>query len=474
MKRLTFLGIISLIILIALAGCSNNDKDMINKTYETNLSPNEIDNEAFGELFPLEYQSYLKNNEMSNENTFYGGSVPDSKFGHNKEPYLPILFNNYGFAEEYNEERGHTYALEDVTKIARINDNSIGSCMTCKTTAVPTMINEMGDDYWSANFRKEILPRVHELGGDPIGCSDCHEPTTMELRVTRPSFVEAMARKGVDVTKATKNEMRSYVCGQCHVEYYFEPEKKKVTYPWDNGFKPEEMYQYYEEQLAEADGFKKDWIHGVSGAPMLKSQHPEFETWSEGTHGKAGVSCSDCHMPYERTDGKKKISSHHWTSPLKSIDNSCRTCHGDKSADYLRDRVKDIQDKNVESLHKAQDISITAHYYVNKMITAGAPEAKITEAQKLVREGQWFWDIVAAENSSGFHNPQGSMASLNRSIEASNRAIILATEELVKLGVSVEELNSEIEKVKKAVYDEPDNFKKSKQAQNQYFPTPLQ
>jgi len=458
-----------LILLAAIStSCSNSEEEASNKEIITGLPKDTIDNEAFESLFPLHYESYLENNEMTNENSFYGGSVKHSKF--DNEVNLPILFFNYGFGEDYNEERGHTYALEDVQKIARITDKSIGSCMTCKSTAVPKMIEEMGDSYYSANFRKEIVPRNEELGGDPIGCSDCHDPETMELRVTRPAFTNAMAKQGVDVANASKNEMRSYVCGQCHVEYYFEPEKQKVTYPWDYGFKPEDMYKYYETVGKEED-LEKDWTNLIAGTKMLKAQHPDFETFSEGPHGKAGVACSDCHMPYERVeDGKKKMSSHHWQSPLNTLEGSCQTCHADKSEDYLRNRIKEIQDTNMDALHKAQDISATAHYYVNKMNTIGVPKDKIEEAQDYVQKGQWYWDIVAAESSAGFHNPQGAMDSLKMSVEASNQAIIIATEELVKKNVNIDELKAEIGKTKKAVVDEKDNFKKKLKATNDYFP----
>ena len=74
----------------------------------------------------------------------------------------------------------------------------------------------------------------------PIACIDCHAPDTMALRVTRPGFLEGIralkASEGVkdyDVsTMATRQEMRGFVCGQCHVEYYFKGPEKRLTYPW--------------------------------------------------------------------------------------------------------------------------------------------------------------------------------------------------------------------------------------------------
>ncbi|NDI33829.1 ammonia-forming cytochrome c nitrite reductase subunit c552 [Chengkuizengella sediminis] len=465
LKRL-FLFCTILILTVLVSACQLNTEGT-SEVALTGLSPDEISNEAFENLFPLHYASYQRNLEM--EDTRFGGSVLASKFDHNKEPYAPILFNGYGFAKEYNEDRGHIYAVEDNISIARINDKSIGSCFTCKSTAVPSMIDQFGDEYWTKNFRNEIIPLAEEMGHSPIGCSDCHDPETMELQVTRPMFATAMLEKGEDISNPTLNEMRTYVCAQCHVEYYFEPENKAVTFPWSEGYQPEEMFEYYE-TIAMESGFSQDWIHNVSGAPMLKSQHPEYETWAEGTHGKAEVTCSDCHMPYTREDDRKKITSHFWTSPLKTVEQSCRTCHSDQTEEELKGKVESIQEMSKDALDKAGDISITSHYYVNKMITSGVSEDKIKQAQDLVRKGQWFWDIVSAENSTGFHNPQGSMDALKTSVEASSEAIILATEELVKLDVNINELKKEIEKVKKAVYDEPDNFKKNEHATNDYFP----
>ncbi|SDZ67206.1 nitrite reductase (cytochrome c-552) [Evansella caseinilytica] len=475
-KQWLLLAVVLLAVTV-IAACADKEAQGSQGEQTTNLSPDEILNTAFKEEFPLQYESYLKNMTPENENT--------SKFEVGIEPNLPMLFHNYGFMLEYNKTRGHTYAVEDVMNIKRINDDSIGSCMTCKSTAVPLLLDEMGDDYWGANFRSEILPRVlsygegeaveelGEYGHLSIGCSDCHDPVTMDLRITRPSFTNAMERMGIDVTQASKNDMRSYVCAQCHVEYYFEPENKKVTFPWDNGLMPEDMFEYFENQAKE-DGFEYDWIHDISGAPMLKAQHPEFELWSYGTHGEAGVSCADCHMPYERSDGKKKISSHHWTSPLDTIEQSCLTCHNDKSETYLIDRVETIQTRHLDAMEETQEHSVKAHYYVNRMITAGVPEDKIEEAQYYVRKGQWFWDIIAAENSDGFHNPQGGIDALRTSSDASNEAIRIATIELTKLDVDLEELEREIEKVVEAVYNEEDPDKKHEHAINDFFPNVLE
>lgn len=94
---------------------------------------------------------------------------------------------------------------------------------------------------------------------------------------------------------------------------------------------------------------------------MLKMQHPDYETWIDGPHGAAGVACADCHMPYQREEGKK-MSSHWWTSPLRDPElRACRQCHADKTAAYLRGRIEYTQDKTYKQLLVAQEYSVRAH-----------------------------------------------------------------------------------------------------------------
>ena len=155
---------------------------------------------------------------------------------------------------------------------------------------------------------------------NPIGCSDCHDPETMNLHISRPALIEAFQRQGKDITKATPQEMRSLVCAQCHVEYFFKGDGKYLTFPWDKGFTGEDMEAYYDEV-----GFY-DYIHKLSRTPILKAQHPDYEIAQMGIHGQRGVSCADCHMPY-KSEGGVKFSDHHIQSPLAMIDRTCQVCH---------------------------------------------------------------------------------------------------------------------------------------------------
>ena len=374
----------------------------------------EYDPAVWGKAYPLQYQSYMKNYDMSESPTGYGGSVKVQKS--DMQPELFINFKGMPFSKDYTEDRGHMYALEDIKESKRVGPATKGACITCKTPYIEEFYNESGWDYANKPFA-ELLERSKH----PVTCANCHDSETMNLRVINPAFIEAMQRRGVDVTQASREEMRTYVCAQCHAEYYFAPNTNQVVFPWDKGTKPEEMYAYYAEK---PNGFVQDWQHPDSKAPMLKAQHPDYETYSNGTHGKSGVSCADCHMPYMRENGQK-YSSHWMTSPLKTIDASCSPCHS-QGADWAMERVKTMQDSSWKMQHTAGTTIARAHEAIKKSMEADGDPAQLDQARELVRKAQWFWDIVAAENSMGFHNPDQVISTLGEANQLAYEAIDIA------------------------------------------------
>lgn len=375
----------------------------------------EYDPAIWGKHYPLEYKSYLRTKEIAPSPTGYGGSEKVQKSI--KEPEILINFKGMPFSVDYTEDRGHVYALEDLKNTKRINQTTAGSCMTCKTPQLADIFKEKGWDYAKIPLL-ELLPKLKH----PIVCANCHDPKTMNLRVINPAFIEAMAQRGIDVKKASREEMRSYVCGQCHVEYYFVPANKKVVLPWGKGLHPEQIYEYYS---ATPNDFAMDWKHPDSEAKMVKAQHPEFEVWSGGVHASSGVSCVDCHMPYMKVDGQKYTS--HWvTSPMKHGKEACRTCHT-QSDQWLLDRVKTIQSSVWEMQRTAGQTVAKAHQTIGKASKATrANKAELDRARELVRKAQWYWDFVAAENSMGFHNPTMILTTLGRSVDLAHQAISIA------------------------------------------------
>jgi nitrite reductase (cytochrome c-552) len=215
---------------------------------------------------------------------------------------------------------------------------------------------------------------------------------------------------------AARQEMRAYVCGQCHVEYYFKGPEKRLVYPWANGLKVDSILAYYDEQKF------KDWTHAESGAEALKAQHPEFEMWNQGIHARSGVACADCHMPYKR-EGALKISDHHVRSPLLNINRACQTCH-QWPEEELKARVETIQARTFELRNLAMEALVDLIDDIKSACAANKTDAELAASRNFQRRAQFLLDFVEAENSTGFHAPQEAARILGLAIDYSRRGQI--------------------------------------------------
>jgi len=376
-------------------------------------------NEVWGENFPRQYESYKETLDTTFASE-HGGSVKIDYLV--KYPELVVMWAGYAFSREYNQGRGHYYAVKDIQNTLRTDVPQPGTCWTCKSTDVPRLMNKMGVEAFYKAKWAELGPEIQ----NPIGCQDCHDPKTMNLRITRPALVEAFQRQGKDINQATHQELRSLVCAQCHVEYYFKGDGKYLTFPWDNGSSVEEMETYYD-----SIGFT-DWTHALSKAPMLKCQHPDYELFKTGIHADRGVACADCHMPYKR-DGGVKFTYHKMQSPLNNISSSCQVCHRE-SEESLRENVYERQSK-IESLRRITEKNLaTAHIEAKAAWDAGADENTMKPVLTLLRHAQWRWDYVAASNGLAFHSPIEAARILGTSIQKSNEARLLLAQIIITKG----------------------------------------
>lgn len=397
------------------------------------LTDDTSDPAIWGKNFPLQYDSYKRT--VDQQRTRFGGSEaiaktptqadPRSVVSQSRleeDPRLKTMWDGYAFAVDFREERGHAYMLDDQTFTERQNvTKQPGSCVNCHASAYAAY-KKLGNGDIVQGFKalnKMPYAEARKEVSHPVACIDCHDPQTMQLRITRPAFMEgirvAKASQGIqnfDVNRdATRQEMRAYVCGQCHVEYYFKGPEKELTFPWQNGLKIENIVAYYDEVK------HKDWTHAQSGADVLKAQHPEFEMYNQGIHARSGVSCADCHMPYIR-EGAMKISSHHVRSPLLSINQSCQTCHK-ASEDELKFRVETIQERTYKLRGIAMDALVQLIQDISGAKNAGATDEQLAEARKQQRLAQFYLDFVEAENSMGFHAPAEAARILGESINFS-------------------------------------------------------
>ncbi|MFW7378893.1 MAG: ammonia-forming cytochrome c nitrite reductase subunit c552 [Oligoflexus sp.] len=295
---------------------------------------------------------------------------------------------------------------------------------------------------------REGEDEIHNMGeAHPVSCIDCHAPDNMQIRVTRPGFVLGIAalaasddsvphlpsierwRKGnraedYDPNRhASRQEMRTFVCAQCHVEYYC-ASKETLFYPWDNGLKVEQIEQTYDKHTFPDGSQFYDYLHGETGAPIYKAQHPEFELYSQGIHARSGVSCADCHMPYER-QGAMKVSSHWVRSPLLNINKACQTCHNIPEVE-LRDRVHIIQARTKAQLDRAAEAMTDMLDAIREAQALGATDKELAPIFELQKKSMWRLDFISSENSMGFHADQEAVRILSESIDYSRRAQALA------------------------------------------------
>ena len=484
------------------------------------VTENDVDPAKWGTNWPREFDGYKRTSEPTS--TKYGGGQRSSEGAPPPEkavrdPWLTRVFSGYLFAVDYRDRRGHAFMLQDQEATKRNVQSEAkqsGNCLHCHASIMPlyrklgkealpqapeaeqiqkglALVSDM--NYWDAH---KLLEQTTGGKVHPVSCVDCHDAKTMGLRVTRPAFItgiQKLAASSADVphlpsiekwrlgdrkapydpnVDGTRQEMRSYVCGQCHVEYYC---GKGVTifFPWAEGLKVEQMEHLYDSMQVKGKRFK-DWTHAETGMEVLKAQHPEFELWSQGIHAKSGVACADCHMPYKR-EGALKVSEHWVRSPLLSANRSCATCHP-YNDEELKARVTAIQDRHFalmsragaaavnmidtivavrkphdernrpaaaakarETLEKKDGFAKLPREEQDKML-AGETKANLvvmwrevvekdpalTELGELQRQAQWRLDFVAAENSMGFHAPQEMARILAESIDLSRQAEIKA------------------------------------------------
>ena len=355
-------------------------------------------NEEFKGDFPREYQTWAETANCDFQSEFNGNIMVDAL---EQRPEMVILWAGYAFAKDYSTPRGHMYAVEDIRASLRTGAPMTAeegpmsaNCWTCKSPDVPRMMQELGVE----EFYKGKWAALGAEIVNPIGCSDCHDSETMDLQISRPALIDAFQRQGKDVTKATPQEMRSLVCAQCHVEYYFKGDGKVVTFPWDKGMTVEDMERYYDEANY------ADYTHKLSKTPILKAQHPGYEVAQLGIHGQRGVSCADCHMPY-KSEGGVKYSDHHIQSPLAMIDRTCQVCHRE-SEETLKNNVFERQRKANEIRNRLEKELATAHIEAKFAWEKGATEAEMKPVLDLIRQSQWRWDFAVASHGGSFHAPQ--------------------------------------------------------------------
>lgn len=438
------------------------------------ISEDNLDPRIWGRKYPMQFDSYMSQRDVFIPTPF-GGSLPYSKLI--RYPQLTSLWAGYTFAVDFNEDRSHLYSAIDQRESKRIDTAYLnahgfenfsgqpGTCLHCHSAYAPKILKEMGEEKFNSTPLAEHIDILDksmdkDLYGAHLGsaCSDCHSPDDMSLRITREHYIKAMVERGYERDedkglRASHQEMRTHVCAQCHTEYYFSVDKNELKLPWQNwpknaAFKIEYLHDYYQDQLkAGSSGFRRDWTHDNSGAPLVKVQHPETELFASGTHSKRNVACADCHMPYKKV-GAQKFTDHAMASPMLSLNSSCLTCHTG-TEDEMRELILTSQKNTAESLRLAEKaiMSLIQDIESARPLIEAKAEKDMMSATKMVnrtlanarmyhRHASLRWDFIMSENSTGFHSPEESQRVLAQSIHYARRGQLLLAEDMEKTGIN--------------------------------------
>ncbi|MDR1975462.1 MAG: ammonia-forming cytochrome c nitrite reductase [Campylobacteraceae bacterium] len=442
MKKYTILLVCSVaaIVLLGLLANSINAKEDERKellnTHADIINP--IFSSEWQRYYPREYDSW----KQTKENKRLEDMVK-------KWPQLAVVWAGYPFSKDYNAPRGHYYAVQDNVNTLRVAapgvpNSSVQSplptaCWTCKSPDVVRLMETKGDmEYYTGKWDKwgsEIV--------NTIGCYDCHKADTAELKVGRKYLNTGLVAAGLSTfEESTHQTKRDLVCAQCHSEYYFRGTKYEdgktamvVTLPWKDGLKADDMMKYYDEGANFPDGKPfADFVNKISKTPIVKAQHPDYELHTTGIHGKKGVSCADCHMPYTQ-EGAVKFSDHRVQNPLRTMDRSCMTCHRESEA-KLKAVVKEKYDRKESLFAITVDNLAKAHLEAGKAWEVGADEAEMKSVLNLIRQGQWRWDYAVASHGGFFHAPDETLYTLAKANDYAQQARVALVAVLAKHGVS--------------------------------------
>ncbi|WP_425482150.1 ammonia-forming nitrite reductase cytochrome c552 subunit [Budvicia diplopodorum] len=372
-------------------------------------SDREARNEVFAKDHANQYESWKATSELDK----LGGGLDEY-------PDMVILWAGYPFAKDYKKARGHFYAITDIRASLRTGapvkdtDGPLPmACWSCKSPDVARLIDEGGEDaYFEGMWSKGGAQVVN-----PIGCADCHDTASKAfaegkpaLYMSRPYTQRAMDAIGKPFDKASRLDQQSMVCGNCHVEYYFDGKNKAVKFPWEKGMTVEKMEEYYDNIAF------SDWKHQLSKTPMLKAQHPEYETWSQGIHGKNNVTCIDCHMPKVQNADGKVYTDHKIGNPFDRFDETCASCHT-QSKQELQAVVAGRKEAIRELKKKTESQLVHAHFEAKAAWDAGATEEEMKPILTDIRHAQWRWDYSIASHGIHMHAPEVALKTLGTALD---------------------------------------------------------
>jgi len=411
-----------------------------------------------------------------------GGARKEKGVPGGRSPMQDKLLQGHGFTFEHDEPRGHAFMVTDQFSVDRfqggryqikggwqnvdkmgkvwdvLEDKGKGTklpetamagnptCIQCKTSDHLLNWKYMGDKggKWD---RTSDVNDVAKDTNNPMGCIHCHDPHGTQPRVVRDALIQAIEkdRGGNIFAKEGKTDLKvidfrgfrkigvmektdsRLMCAQCHVEYNCNAgtqpsDGKPVKYDdlRTNHFPLKNSLQLLSHYKT-LDFF--DFKHAVTGARLIKFQHPEAETYAGSVHDKAGVQCHQCHMPKMKGKDGKTFSTHGVVKPKLTVKASCLGCHPNSTAEKKLYEIESIINYTKGKMRKAE-------YWLGELIDTyaaaqrlGVVESVLVQAREKHEEAHVLWEYWTAENSDGFHNPGLARESLTGSIAASKAGV---------------------------------------------------
>ncbi|MBP1753558.1 MAG: cytochrome [Geobacteraceae bacterium] len=410
-----------------------------------------------------------------------------------RSPMMDKLLAPQAFTFEHNEPRGHAFMVTDQFVVDRFAGGRFQykkrwwgvdatgktwdiledtgktlpetaragnpTCIQCKTSDHILKWKFMGEKAPAAKWdRTSDLIAIAKDTQNPVGCIHCHDPHGTKPRIVRDALIKAVATDGSKMFggKEEKTDLQvldfrdfrkigimqkadsRMMCAQCHVEYAcgtgFEFDSgNKVGFddPRTNHFPltgPKDILAHYKKLNF------YDFRHAVTGARLVKLQHPEAETFFGSVHDKSGVTCADCHMPPMKNKSGKIFRSHQVMRPKSHVKESCMRCHPDSTVQRKLYQIDAVQNYIRGKMRKSE-------YWIGQLIDTyavarrwGVEEATLAKAREKHEEAHVLWEWWTAENSDGFHNPDLARETLTASIAASKEAVALLNKAMESSG----------------------------------------
>lgn len=330
--------------------------------------------------------------------------------------------------------------------------SQLSYCMRCKTTDnILEYKYEMGENPGGLQIDSPVVPLIKNIKSG-FNCNFCHDPHSAEPRIIFDPLIESMTgkdgkdniyqqnvgSKGMTPIEVVEMGVRGYkrkigilkdynanfMCGNCHnaanryLTFSKVSDGKKVT---EEDLKKAGVNfystEFHSDPISSWKFFKKlGWYDGIDKTTNVKqvkgNNHAHVEILISSKHGKAGVTCTDCH--FAKIDNRFE---HQPSLPKEKVQNTCMRseCHGPGSKDNWTDygqalyTIEAIQQEYRIRTQKMEMEAKVAQKLLNRVKEGEIeiPEPQLKNLKNAYEKHLATRDFYLTDYSQGFHDPEG-------------------------------------------------------------------